>query len=232
MAVSSDMPPTSVERTAFLQAGVQIEQLTIGWMVLEAALSLGAGLIAHSLLLVAFGLDSLIELVSGGILLWRLRIQARGASLERVEAAERRAAWVVAFALLGLILYVIGSSALHLFTQAKPDVSLVGLVVAALAVIGMPLLAWRKRQIAAHLNSAALRGDAACSMTCAAMAVTLFAGLAATALFGWWWADSVAALVFLIWLVPEAREAWAGARAGKAACNCGDETCQDARANA
>jgi divalent metal cation (Fe/Co/Zn/Cd) transporter len=194
-------------------------------MVLEAILSLGAGLAAHSLLLVAFGLDSVIELVSGGILLWRLTVQARGTSLEPVERAERRAAWVVALALGGLILYVVGSSGVALFTQARPETSLLGLVVAAMAVIGMPLLAWRKRQIAAHLDSAALRGDAACSMTCAAIAATLLVGLAVTTLFGWWWAESVAALAFLFWLVPEAREAWTGARTGKAACQCSDETC-------
>lgn len=227
MATAAEVTPNPRERAASLQAGVRIEYLTIGWMLLEAVLSIGAGVIAHSLLLVAFGLDSVIELISGSILLWRLTVQARGASLEQVERAERRAAWVVAFALWGLILYVVGSAGLHLFTQAKPEVSLVGLVVAAIAVIGMPLLAWRKRQIATSLDSAALRGDAACSMTCAVMAATLFVGLAVTALFGWWWADSVAALAFLIWLVPEAREAWEGARAGKAACDCGDEGCTD-----
>ena len=213
--------------TRAAQAGVHIEQLTIGWMLLEAVLSIGAGLVAHSLLLVAFGLDSVIELVSGGILLWRLTVQARGASLEQVEGAERRAAWMVALALGGLILYVVGISGLDLLTQSKPNPSLVGLLVAAIAVMGVPRLSWRKRQIAAQLDSAALQGDAACSMTCAAIAATLFAGLAVTALFGWWWADSLAALAFLIWLVPEAREAWAGARAGKAACRCGDETCPE-----
>ncbi len=164
MAVSSDITPPHVARAALVQTGVRIEQVTIGWMLLEAALSLGAGLVAHSLLLIAFGLDSVIELISGSILLWRLTVQARGASLERVEEAERRAAWVVAFALGGLMLYVIGSSGLDLLTQAKPETSLMGLLVAAIAVIGMPLLAWRKRQIATHLDSAALRGDAACSM--------------------------------------------------------------------
>lgn len=125
------------------------------------------------------------------------------------------------------MLYVVGSSGLDLLTQAKPETSLVGLVVAAIPVIGMPLLSWRKRQIATQLDSAALRGDAACSMTCAAMAATLFVGLAITTLFGWWWADSIATLAFLIWLVPEAREAWEGARAGKATCQCGDETCAE-----
>jgi divalent metal cation (Fe/Co/Zn/Cd) transporter len=209
------------------QAGVCIEQVTVGWMAVEAALSIGAGIAAHSLLLVAFGLDSVIELISGGILLWRLTVQARGTSLERVEMAERRSAWVVAFALLGLSAYIVASAGVGLYTHARPDASLIGLSVAAVAIVGMPLLARRKRQLAAQLDSAALRGDAACSMTCAAMAATLFAGLALYALFGWWWADSVAALAFLIWLLPEAREALEGARASRATCGCGDDTCAD-----
>lgn len=209
------------------QAGVHIEQVTVGWMAVEAALSIGAGIAAHSFLLVAFGLDSVIELISGGILLWRLTVQACGMSLERAETAERRSAWVVAFALLGLSAYIVASAGVGLYTRARPDASLIGLSVAAVAVVGMPLLARRKRQLAAQLDSAALRGDAACSLTCAAMAATLFAGLALHALFGWWWADSVAALAFLIWLLPEAREALEGARAGKAACGCGDDTCAD-----
>ena len=225
MAAVSKALLTPGERAAWARAGVRIEYLTVGWMLLEAGLSMGAGIAAHSLVLIAFGLDSVIELVSGSILLWRLTVQVRGAALERVEAAERRAAWIVALALLGLILYVIVSAGTDLLIQAKPDTSLVGLLVAIIAVLGMPLLAWRKRKIAAQLDSAALRGDAACSLTCAAMAATLFASLATQMLFGWWWAGGIAALAFLFWLVPEAREAWAGARAGKAACQCGDEIC-------
>ena len=209
------------------RAGVRIEQVTVAWMTVEAALSIGAGLAAHSLLLVAFGLDSGIELVTASILLWRLSVQARGASLERVEVAERRSVWVVAVALIGLIVYIIGSVAIGLVTQEHPDTSFIGLTVATVAVIGMPILARRKRQLAAQLDSAALRGDAACSLTCAAMAATLFAGLVLNALFGWWWAESVAALTFLVWLVPEAREALDGARTGRAACACGDDDCHD-----
>ena len=87
----------------------------------------------------------------------------------------------------------------------------------------MPLLAWRKRHIAAAIESPALRGDAACSITCAYMAAALLLGLLTRALLGWWWADGVAALALLSWLVPEAREALGGARSGRAACSCGDE---------
>jgi divalent metal cation (Fe/Co/Zn/Cd) transporter len=218
---------TAAQTRRAARAGVRIEQITVIWMLVEAALSVGAGLLAHSLLLVAFGLDSAIELVTGAILLWRLSVQARGASLARVETAERRSAWVVAGALIGLCLYIVVSVGIGLYTRARPDTSILGLGVAAVAVIGMPLLARRKRQLATELNSAALRGDAACSMTCAAMAATLFVGLALNTFLGWWWAESVAALAFLVWLIPEAREALEGARAGRGACACGDDDCDD-----
>jgi divalent metal cation (Fe/Co/Zn/Cd) transporter len=218
---------TAAQTRRAARAGVRIEQITVIWMLVEAALSVGAGLLAHSLLLVAFGLDSAIELITGAILLWRLSVQARGASLARVETAERRSAWVVAVALVVLCLYIVASVGIGLYTRARPDTSILGLGVAAVAVIGMPLLARRKRQLATQLDSAALRGDAACSMTCAAMAATLFVGLALNAFLGWWWAESVAALAFLVWLIPEAREALEGARAGRGACACGDDDCDD-----
>jgi len=218
---------TAAQTRRAARAGVRIEQITVAWMLVEAALSIGAGLLAHSLLLVAFGLDSGIELITGAILLWRLSVQAHGASLTRVETAERQSAWVVAVALVVLCLYIVGSVGIGLLTQTRPDTSVLGLGVAAVAVISMPLLARRKRQLATQLDSAALRGDAACSMTCAAMAATLFVGLALNAFLGWWWAESVAALVFLVWLIPETREALEGARAGLAACACGDDDCED-----
>jgi divalent metal cation (Fe/Co/Zn/Cd) transporter len=215
----------SASQARAARTGVRIEQITVAWMAVEAALAIGAGVVAHSLLLVAFGLDSAIELVTAIILLWRLSVQARGASLAHVEEAERRSAWVVAVALIGLCVYIVASVGIGLYSRERPDTSLVGLGVAAVAVIGVPLLARRKRQLGTQLDSAALRGDAACSMTCAAMAATLFVGLALNALCGWWWAESVAALVFLSWLIPEAREALEGARAGKAACACGEDDC-------
>lgn len=221
MAIS--LTPTQRAHAAW--AGVRIEQVTVAWMVIEAVVSIAAGLLAHSLLLTAFGIDSVIELISGGILLWRLLVQAHNGSLERIELAERRAAWVVFLALSALCVYIVASAAFGVLTQARPDSSIAGMLVAAAAVISMPILARRKRAIATQIGSAALRGDAACSLTCAYMAGTLFVGLALNALFGWWWADSVTALAFLWFVIPEAREALAGARAGKAACSCGDETC-------
>jgi divalent metal cation (Fe/Co/Zn/Cd) transporter len=194
-------------------------------MAAEAVIAISAGIAAQSVLLTAFGLDSVIELVTGGTLLWRLATEARGGSLEHVERAENRAAWVTGVALLLLCIYVVATAALSLLTRTHAESSLIGIGLALVAVVGMPLLAWRKRVIAAPLGSAALRGDAACSITCAYMAGTLLVGLTLNALFGWWWADSLAALGLLYWLAPEAREALEGARAGHGAC--GEDGCED-----
>ena len=203
-----------------VRAGVRVEQATIGWMAVEAVVAIGAGLLARSVLLTAFGLDSVIELLSGGVLLWRLATEARGSSLEQVERAENRAAWITGSALVLLCLYVVVSASVSLWTHSRPAYAPAGMVIALLALVGMPVLARRKRAIAASIDSAALRGDAACSITCAYMAGALVAGLVLTRVAGWWWADSVAALALLYWLGREAHEVLAGARAGHGACAC------------
>jgi len=205
---------------------VRIEAITVVWMTVEAAVAIGAGVAAHSALLVAFGLDSVLELVTGAALLWRLWTEQRGAALARVERAERIAAWITGVGLTLLCVYIVGVALLDLVTRAEASPSVAGLALAAAAVVGMPILAWRKRVIARQLNSAALRGDAACSLTCAYMAGALLVGLALHMLLGWWWVESVALLAFLYWLIPEAREALEGARAGRAACSCGDDACE------
>jgi divalent metal cation (Fe/Co/Zn/Cd) transporter len=128
-------------------------------------------------------------------------------------------------ALVLLCLYVVVSAGAALLTRTEPDRSFAGIAVALVAVIGMPILARRKRRIAGQLNSAALRGDAACSITCAYMAGALLIGLLMNAALGWWWADSVAALTLLYWLGREAREALEGARAGRGGCGCAGESC-------
>jgi divalent metal cation (Fe/Co/Zn/Cd) transporter len=216
---------TPLRRKGDLQAGVRIEIVTVVWMTVEALIAIAAGILARSVLLTAFGFDSVIELVSGGALLWRLATEARGRSLARVERAENRAAWIAGIGLVLLCVYVVATSALSLWSYNHPDRSLVGIGLAMVALVLMPVLVWQKRRIAARINSPALRADAACSLTCAYMAATLLVGLALTALFGWWWTDALAALALLYWIVPEAREALEGARAGQAACGCGDPSC-------
>lgn len=213
----------AAQRQETVRAGVRVELVSIGWMIAEAAIGIGAGLIAQSVLLSAFGLDSLIELATGGALLWRLLTEAHGASLERVERVENRAAWIVGISLVSLCVYIVATSLLTLLVGVHAKESLVGIALAITALAIMPLLARRKRTLGAKLDSAALRGDAACSITCAYMAGALLVGLILNAALGWWWADSLAALALLWWLIPEAREALEGARAGHGACACGDD---------
>jgi divalent metal cation (Fe/Co/Zn/Cd) transporter len=204
----------ATERADGLQTGVRLEVLTVVWMVIEATVSIGAGIVAGSLLLIAFGLDSVIELVSGSALLWRLSLEARGGQKEHAERVEHTALWVVAVTLGLLCVYVAASSVLGLATQAEPETSPVGIAVSLAAVLMMPYLAWRKRTVARQLGSEALEGDAAESITCAYMAGTVLVGLVLNALLGWWWAEYAAALVFLAWLGRETREAFQEARGG------------------
>jgi len=202
----------SATHVGVVRAGVRIEVFTVLWMFVEAAVSLGAGLVAGSLLLTAFGLDSVIELASGAILLWRLSVDARGGDHARVAQAEHRAAWVVGIALALLCVYVLASSIYGLIAHAKPEGSPVGITISLAAIVVMPWLALTKRRLAAQLDSGALRGDAASSLTCAYMAGAVLVGLVLNALLHWWWAEDLAALVFLFWLVGETREALEEAR--------------------
>ena len=198
-------------RAEDVRAGVRIEVITIVWMVVEMAVSIGAGIAAGSVLLIAFGLDSLIELVSGGMLLWRLGVESRGGDVEQVERAEKRAEWVVAVTLALLCVYVLVSAVYGLIAHTTPENSPLGIGVAAGAVLFMPYLAVVKRRISGRIHSEALAGDAVNSITCAYMAGTVLVGLALFALFGWWWVDKAAALLFLAWLGRETWEAWEGA---------------------
>src|SRR5579884_70593 len=139
---------TAEARAADIRRGVHIEVVTVIWMVIEAAVSLGAGIVAGSILLTAFGLDSLIELISGSVLLWRLSVEVQGGDEERVERVERVATRVVAATLALLCLYVLLSAGYGLATRSRPESSPVGIGVSLAAVAVMPFLAMRKRAIA------------------------------------------------------------------------------------
>ncbi len=199
-------------RATEIRLGVRIEVITVIWMMIEMAVSIGAGIAAGSILLTAFGVDSLIELISGGILLWRLLVESRGGDVEQVEQAEHGAAWVVAIALALLCAYVLISAIYGLLVHAKPESSMLGIGVSAAAVIFMPYLALVKRRVSRRIQSEALAGDAVESITCAYMAGTVLVGLVFNALFGWWWVENIAALVFLVWLLRETWEAFEEAR--------------------
>lgn len=202
-------------RTLALRRGIRLEIVTVVWMAVEAALAIGAGIAARSVLLTAFGADSLIELLSGATLLWRLNTESRGGDERRVEAVERRATRISAVLLVLLSVYVVGSSVAGLVLRLEPEPSRLGIAVSALALILMPWLASRKRSVNASLQSAALRADIVESATCAYLAAVTLAGVGVAALTGWWWVEYLAALGLLWWLVPEAREAFEAGRQEK-----------------
>jgi divalent metal cation (Fe/Co/Zn/Cd) transporter len=184
-------------------------------MAVEAVLAIGAGLAARSVLLTAFGFDSVIELLSGAILLWRLSSEDRGASTARIESVERRAT-VISAALLALLcayLVLVGLGGILL--KLHPSGSVLGVAVSAVAVIAMPVLAWRKRRVNLVLGSPALRADIAETITCAYMAAATLAGSVLNLAFGWWWAEYAAALALLVFVAIETREAIEAARGGE-----------------
>ncbi len=210
----------SPPRSADIRFAIWLTYLTLGWMTIEGAASLLLGWASKSLLLEAFGIDSVVELFSAGVLLWRLKVEANGLADEmRVEAVERRAARWVGYSLYALVAYVVFNSLYGLFLVERvtdTQESAWGIVIGVVAKVGMPILAGYKLRVAARLNSRALRADAMEAITCGYLSIVLMVGLAATRLFGWWWLDSVAALALIPFLIKEGR----GAIRGE--CGCSD----------
>ena len=206
---------SAIDRVGALRTGVRLEIITVAWMAVEAALAIGAGVAARSVLLTAFGFDSVIELLSGVTLLWRLSSEARGAAPHAMESIERRATIISAVLLVLLCAYLVLVGLLGIATHLHPAGSRLGVAVAAAAVLVMPLLAWRKRRVNAVIASAALRADIAETITCAYLAIATLAGAGLNLLFGLWWAEYAAALGLLVFVVLETREALQAARGGE-----------------
>jgi len=211
-------------RASQLARGVVVEWLSVVWMVIEAIAAALAGVLGHSVALVAFGADSVIELVAGGALLYRLYIEANVGGSDRVERAEQAASWIVGIALLALAAYIVVSSAASLFTKARPEANALGIGIAVASSIIMPILAETEKRAGRRIGSKALISDGACSMVCAYMSWILLAGVAATALAGWWWADSVAALGFVWFITREGLEAVNDAGPSSTLCKASDHT--------
>ena len=194
-------------RRELVAEALRLEWLTLGWIAIEAAVSLGAGIIAHSLTLLAFGADSIIELVSAGVLLWRLKVEL-GAGDEFPATVEDRAARAGSVLLIALAIYVLATAGWSLAERTGQEFSFAGLAVAVAAIPVMAVLARRKIRIAEQIGSAALRIDAAESIACAYLAGVVVIGLAAQWLTEIWWIDSITSVVLVPFLIHEALEAW------------------------
>ena len=207
--MASNIANQEIFRATNVKRGRLFEYLTIGWNLLEAVIAVGAGIAAGSVSLIGFGVDSLIECTSGFALLWRLKEGELG------EQREKFALKLVGVSFLLLGTYIAFDAAKSLIFRELPEVSLVGIGIAVLSLIVMPLLAKAKRRVAANLNSRAMKADSRQTDICAYLSAILLVGLGLNALFGWWWADSVAAFIMLPIIVKEGIEALRG------------ETCDD-----
>lgn len=197
---------TSTPLSELSRRVVQLQQITIAWMTVEAVISLAAAWRAHSPALLAFGGDSLIELLSAAVVIWRFRF----------GFDEARAARVAGSLLFVLAAFVTGTAVRHFlgFREAQP--SFVGIGILLAAAIVMPWLAARKRKLAAATSSAALKADSAQSALCAYLAWIALAGLAINTIWGKSWADPLAALALTPLIV---HEGWQAIHSAKLGCD-------------
>lgn len=188
--------------------GLLLAGLTITWNVVEAVVAITAGVAAGSIALVGFGFDSTIEVLSAFVVVWQFRGELRGGY---DEARERLALRLIAISFFVLAAYIIIEAARDLFVvDTQPGESTVGIVLATLSLMVMPLLAIAKRRTATKLRSPTLRADAAETMLCAWLSAVLLGGLVLNVTVGWWWADPVAAIVIAGLAAREGIEAWRG----------------------
>jgi divalent metal cation (Fe/Co/Zn/Cd) transporter len=193
-------------RTEAVRRGRVLEYFTIGWNLLEGAVSVTAGTIAGSPSLVGFGVDSFIESTSGAALLWRLRVDDE----ETRERRERIALRLVGGSFILLAAYVAFDSLTSLYWREEPEASYLGIAITLLSLIVMPILARSKRQVAAQLGSRAMEADSRQTDLCVYLSAISLGGLALNALFGWWWADPLAALIMVPIIVKEGIEGLRG----------------------
>ena len=208
MSIAS-LKGTTRDRTAMIHQAFWLEYLTLAWMTVEAAVAIASGIAANSLTLVAFGIDSIIELASAGILVWRLTVGLRRGQIF-AESAERKASRIGGGLLFVLAAYVVASAGWKLWTCQGAEFSLPGLILCVLAVPTMYFLSRRKLGLAETLGSRALKADAAESVTCGWLSLVVVAALAVQLATGAWWVDAVASLGIVWFLIREGREAWSG----------------------
>jgi divalent metal cation (Fe/Co/Zn/Cd) transporter len=198
--------------------------LSLVWMGSEGAIAITAGILAGSIALIGFGLDSAIEGVASLVIIWRFTGQ-RLLSHTAEERAQKR----VAIQFFILAPYVAFEAVQHLVGEAHPETSVLGMVLTATSLVGMPFLGIAKQRLAAQLGSSATHGEGAQNLLCAYLAGAVFLGLAGNALFGWWWLDPIAALVIAAVAVREGLETWRGegccATPAFAVPTCNDECC-------
>jgi len=205
------MTELALTRHAIAQRGRRLEYFTIAWNSLEGIVAIAAGLIAGSISLVGFGVDSFIEVTSGAALLWRMSVDAEECKRERAEQMTLR---IVGACFLALAVYVGYEALKNLIEKRVPEHSLPGIMLACVSLIVMPLLSRAKRRVAANLDSPAMVADAKQTEFCAYLSAILLGGLLLNAISNVWWADPVAALI----MVPIIAKEGVGGLRGNTCC--------------
>jgi divalent metal cation (Fe/Co/Zn/Cd) transporter len=187
--------------------GLGLEYFTVGYNVAEASLSLAFGTLAASAALFGFGLDSILESLSGMILVWRLARHDE-VSAQKEERIERKATRLVSMTFFLLAVYVLFESIIKLVEGQKPEASLAGIIIAGASLVIMPLLAWKKFGVAIAIKSQALEADAKETLACALLSLALLVGLGLNYLFGLWQADPATGMVIALFLLYEGVDTW------------------------
>jgi len=202
---------TLSQRELLVRLGNRLEYFTIAYNSAEGLAAMAAGIAAGSVALVGFGLDSVIEVASGGTLLWRLR---HDADVKRRDRAERTTLRAAGICLLALALYIAWESGWTLVRREVPSYSMLGIAVAAVSVVIMPILARAKRRVARGIGSGAMHVDSRQADFCAYLSAILLVGLVLNATLGWWWADPAAGLVMVPIIGREGLESLKGKKCG------------------
>jgi divalent metal cation (Fe/Co/Zn/Cd) transporter len=198
-------------RRQLVRRGILLEAAVIAWNLVEGIVAVTAGLVASSVALLGFGIDSFIELASAVVVLRRLVKEARGQSAAEAEILETRARRIAGALLLALAVYITIESGRRLLDYgSEAEKSYIGMALTALSLIAMPLLGLAKLRTAAMLGSRALRADAFETIACAWLSLATLVGLSLNATLGWTWADPIAALLIVPLLAREGREGWRG----------------------
>jgi divalent metal cation (Fe/Co/Zn/Cd) transporter len=193
------------DRAAAVRRARFLNRFTLAYNAVEGAVALAAGIVAGSVSLVGFGLDSVIEVWASLILTWRLAAERRSGC---TQATDRRATRAVAVSFLALALYVAADATSRLVDGARPETTIIGIVLTAVSLLVMPLLARAKRRVAPALGSRAQEAEADQTRLCAYMSAVVLVGLLANSVLGWWWADPVAALGIAALAVIDAGRTW------------------------
>jgi divalent metal cation (Fe/Co/Zn/Cd) transporter len=209
----------SGERARLVRRARLLARVGLGWHGIEAAVAIGAGVVAGSVALVGFGADSLIEMLAGFVVLWRFAT--------RSPIAERRAQQLIAVSFYAIGAYVAVEATRSVIGADEPAVSWVGIGLAIFTLATMPPLAIAKARVADALGSSATKSESRQTMLCAYLSAGLLVGLGLNALVGWWWADPVTALGTAAVAVKEGRGAWRGDSCCTAPIAVGDDGCAE-----